>query len=1020
MHLKNQTHPVQTRDIAKAVGCRTPKEVNPTIYAMERKKYLTKVTDVPPSWRISDNIPKEVLSHLEAEPEPVNMQQLNQMPINYQQLNQGPSPSVGPNFGGPAIPAFQETSLFGADVSFDSDYSDLMDVKSFPKPDEGLFDNMTPEDETEQMNEKGGDGSIERNETVDDSDKDSKPSAFRAFFQLDLSMSDEDSKGEESLDEDEENEGSEEDNDLDNETDDLSNENNVVSNVDKIDPETETIQESYENEVNIEMTTDRNESLTVSVEADESCLSLMIARSNEDVVNDGWTIGGSDASEQNSGTLEHELGGNIVKDLEELVGTSGNEKQLAEDANIYTSIERTGENLIDQFSNIVQEKSVPDTCEIDNNEVLPNELLESLPLSEDSMDDVRENSDMDSNREAELSDNDEQTFDKDENLLPTESGAYLETSQENTDVIDMDSNREVEQSDNDKQTFGKDENILLTENEAHLELSQENTDEIDIETSHNNDEQENTSKDEVEYTCKSEGSNGLDADHQQVLQSLNPDMPTASFVIKKKSGLSLERLDKCLQELEEQGIVCKRGGSWQLTVSGRFYLKDSAEDATVQSAQVQRQKKQSSGPPLPPMALLQKEKGENPNQASSVKQADDKMEIGFNQRRSGVSGSNNNSSIVENLNTDLFPSSMKPVANVPAAPRPLNTLISSSRIIPDSQNLTNSAIPSRPTGPVPLMSVNLQANQRNIPRTQTSVSSINTSQVSSFGSTPSNCVTGSSSLFSQGSNSLPNQPSVCAIRPPFSHSSNISPRPFSQTQSNATKSPFSQTLSNVTKSPFTQPIGSSLSNKSNASSSASRQTSSSSFKPPLPPADLLARNLKIVSPNTGESSTGSMLSNSATQRQVPGTQSMLSPGFSSNSDDSSDENEPASLVGFSRMAGFKPLSQITKPTNPQSLSMTGQTGFKSMNSQPQSLLGQTGIRSLYPHQQNLQNQSGFQSLNPQPQRMPAAPQPLSLDTESFAALNKNPISALMEWAQSRKMTATVELLGRRGSAHRPT
>ena len=978
MHLKNQPHPVQTRDIAKAVGCRTPKEVNPTIYAMERKKYLTKVTDVPPSWRISDNIPKEVLSHLEAEPEPVNMQQLNQMPINYQQLNQGPSPSLGPNFGGPAIPAFQETSLFGADVSFDSDYSDLMDVKSFPKPDEGLFDNMTPEDEAEQMNEKGGDGFNEMNETVDESDKDSKPSAFRAFFQLDLSMSDEDSKGEESLDEDEENEGSEEDNDLDSETDDLSNENNVVSNVDKIDPETETIQESYENEVNIEMTTEQNESLTVSVEADESCLSLMIARSNEDVVNEGETLEGSEANnEHNSGTLEHGLGGNIVKDLEELVGTSGNEKQLAEDANIDSSIERTSEGLLVESSNIVQENIVPDTCDNDNNEVLPNELLESLPLSEDSMDDVRENSDMDSNREDEQSDNDEQTFGKDENLLPSESGAHLETSQENTDEIDM-------------------------------------------ETSHNNDEQENTSNDEVETTCKSEGSNGLDADHQQVLQSLNPDMPTASFVLKKKSGLSPERLDECLQDLEEQGIVCKRGGSWQLTVSGRFYLKDAAEDSTVQSAQVQRQKKQYSGPPLPPMAILQKEKGENPNQASSVKQADEKMELGFNQRRSGVSGSNNNSSIVENLNTDLFPTSMKPVANVPAAPRPLDTLISSSCIIPDSQNLTNSAVPSRPTGPVPLMSVNLQANQRNIPRTQTSVSSINTSQVSSFGSTPSNFVTGSSSLFSQGSNNLPNQPSVSAIRPPFSHSSNISPRPFSQTQSNVTKSPFSQTQSNVTKSPFTQPTGNSLSNKSNASPSGSRQTSASSFKPPLPPADLLARNLKIVSPNTGESSTGSMLSNNASQRQVPGTQSMLRPGFSSNSDDSSDENEPASLVGFSRMAGFKPLSQITKPTNPQPLSLSGQTGFKSMNSQPQSLLGQTGIRSLYPHQQNLQNQSGFQSLNPQPQRIPAAPQPLSLDTESFAALNKNPISALMEWAQSRKMTATVELLGRRGSAHRPT
>lgn len=42
-----------------------------------------------------------------------------------------------------------------------------------------------------------------------------------------------------------------------------------------------------------------------------------------------------------------------------------------------------------------------------------------------------------------------------------------------------------------------------------------------------------------------------------------------------------------------------------------------------------------------------------------------------------------------------------------------------------------------------------------------------------------------------------------------------------------------------------------------------------------------------------------------------------------------------------------------------------------------------------------------------------------LSSESFAALNKNPVSALMEFAQSRKMTATVEVFGQTGPPHNP-
>ncbi|KAL8618940.1 hypothetical protein ACOMHN_020359 [Nucella lapillus] len=44
---------------------------------------------------------------------------------------------------------------------------------------------------------------------------------------------------------------------------------------------------------------------------------------------------------------------------------------------------------------------------------------------------------------------------------------------------------------------------------------------------------------------------------------------------------------------------------------------------------------------------------------------------------------------------------------------------------------------------------------------------------------------------------------------------------------------------------------------------------------------------------------------------------------------------------------------------------------------------------------------------------------LQISSESFAALNKNPISALMEHAQSRRTSATIEVVSQRGPSHRP-
>ncbi|KAL8594877.1 hypothetical protein ACOMHN_016118 [Nucella lapillus] len=44
---------------------------------------------------------------------------------------------------------------------------------------------------------------------------------------------------------------------------------------------------------------------------------------------------------------------------------------------------------------------------------------------------------------------------------------------------------------------------------------------------------------------------------------------------------------------------------------------------------------------------------------------------------------------------------------------------------------------------------------------------------------------------------------------------------------------------------------------------------------------------------------------------------------------------------------------------------------------------------------------------------------LKITSESFAALNKNPISALMEYAQSRRLQAIIEVVSQKGPSHRP-
>ena len=1022
MFLKSQSTAIQTREIARAVGCRTPKEINPTLYEMQKKSYLTKVTDIPPSWRVSDDIPESVLSFMEKENQETEVQQ-------YYQMNRPTFPMT--MSGDSSIPVFQETSLFNADVSFDSDYSDLLDVKSFPKPDEGLFDNMTHEDDAtstdhneglfDNMTPQDGPTSEDRDKEGDNSDKMNvdqsanlaRPSSFRSFFQLDESMSDDDEEDEEEDDfddddeEEEEEDEEEEDNDdyyEYNEADEDKNSSNAAndSSESKIELAAKTTDEKF---LNIDMFSKRNEDGSADQLNTGTCMTVEAAESNLNIIatSEGLTTNSTgDVNEQLSETNKSEP---CDRDLIE--NRNRNEENVVQP--LHDGIcELVKKSDIDtESSSLMEENPYISTNDDDNVqvelEVLPNELLEKLPLSEDSTDDDKDiddndyNNAMEVNEESELSDDVGESLEMNVKNQPNDIACKMEMSQVKDDINE---NRNT------------------------------------VEVSHNYAKKENTSdtKDNL----------SLDADGEKLLQAFTSELPMASFVLKRKSELSEERLTECLQDLERQGIVLKKGGSWQLTVGGRMYLKsitNSNTDIKHQNTQVQHQKPHISGPPPSPMAILQKGKEKSDSLKDSspdfLKQTgqnidSNKQILNFNQQRIGIPGTSNSNSIVQRLNTDLFPSSANYTPTSLATSNSPKVLISLNSNVQPTQSIMKSTYSNRPTNaPVPLMSIQITTQSVTTPRTQSSISSFNSVAVStnasSFGSVVSSSVSGTS-IFNQGFKPLSDQTSS-TIRQLNQPSSTA----VSTLSSNNFERQVNQAQSNVIKPPFSQPTGNSVLSNSGRSTSGTGpskgQTSASSFKPPLPPADLLARNLQIA-PKTGESSLSMQLS--TTQRPTPGTQSLFRPGFSSQSvsatnqignqtsgtslrsgvtSDSTSDPENMSLSGLSRLAGFKPLSQATS--------------FKSLTPQSQSLLDQTGLRPLNA-QQHLPNQTGFQSLNPQTQSMPVGqtmPQTshmLSLDTESFAALNKNPVSALMEYAQSRKMTATVELVGRRGSSHKPT
>ncbi|GFS05670.1 double-stranded RNA-specific adenosine deaminase [Elysia marginata] len=146
-----------------------------------------------------------------------------------------------------------------------------------------------------------------------------------------------------------------------------------------------------------------------------------------------------------------------------------------------------------------------------------------------------------------------------------------------------------------------------------------------------------------------------------------------------------------------------------------------------------------------------------------------------------------------------------------------------------------------------------------------------------------------------------------------------------------------------------------------------------------------------------------------------------------------------------------PQSQVSQQMLPQAQGSQNMVPQASQNMVPQasqymvalpvsekfgSLSLSDGSSQYHHHQQQQVKQqslpassmSSFQSLSSAPGRVgsgplegsSSAPTSLQINAESFAAINKNPISALMEYAQSRRVQARIDVIGQSGPPHNPT
>ena len=159
------------------------------------------------------------------------------------------------------------------------------------------------------------------------------------------------------------------------------------------------------------------------------------------------------------------------------------------------------------------------------------------------------------------------------------------------------------------------------------------------------------------------------------------------------------------------------------------------------------------------------------------------------------------------------------------------------------------------------------------------------------------------------------------------------------------------------------------------------EISEQSFQPPPPPVDMLRKQLSDTEISTKGVGRGTTMLGS------------MPPVISSGDAGNTRMNNYTSIGGGSSLCQPEPLSLIQSSFNQKSQSV--------FPSQPQSLPVMS-TTSFQPAQH-----SGPSSLD------------LELTKETLSAVSRNPVSALMEYAQSRHKVARIEVISQTGPSHRP-
>ncbi|KAL5007227.1 hypothetical protein ScPMuIL_016033 [Solemya velum] len=474
----------------------------------------------------------------------------------------------------------------------------------------------------------------------------------------------------------------------------------------------------------------------------------------------------------------------------------------------------------------------------------------------------------------------------------------------------------------------------------------------------------------------------------------SPMCSLAQFVLQIKTKLNKSELDEALSDLKSMKYIAEHKPLWVLTKMGEQHVKNR-KDFTVEAKNLdhpeppQRPKKTiQSGPPPLPHELLANTSGTMGNYS-----APKKPEItGCGETARFV---DNSRSLQADVSAELFRPPPRPPPNsekeqtvslrVELNPKPLMSLD-----LLTSRGQRFSGYEGARGSPL----VNLletvtnpsHQNENKIAKSSTAQKLQATFYKQSENSASQSRIPSSSETFhSGGYMNTTSQRKDLNPNPPFSTVSSLKMNDIDRTSVRFSEAQSDDRLSQKNRYDVSNQHISKLSvgepNRIHNEPhywSPSVSADQSTFKPPLPPMSLIQEKLTLaeISPSHEQSWTTAQSKPSMTMTTSfsrSGSQSLMVNAMTQSNSNNAFQMTQSS-GGYANFGSAR-SSQGSQIVQPQSMNMTSLAGIASGN--------------------------------------------LSISTESFAALNKNAVSALMEYAQSRHSDARIEVISQRGPSHKP-